>query len=105
MSLDLHPDLPPDRRNATLKLAEDFVVSPDVLFIAERVWTELDSRTWHEQRAAMDADRRKDQRALANDYAPFRFTWRHLTREWAENSADLLATLAARRPPLSASAR
>jgi hypothetical protein len=90
------PNLPPHKRNATLHLADDVIVSPDVLFTAERVWIELDSRRWHEQKLTMDADRRKDQRALAFGYAPFRFTWRHLTREWAEVSCDLLETLARR---------
>lgn len=95
------PNLPPYRRNATLRLAPDLVVSPDALFPEQRVWIELDSRTWHEQRLTMDEDRRKDQRGVAAGFVPFRLTWRHLTREWRPVSADLLATIAARSPRLT----
>jgi hypothetical protein len=44
----------------------------------------------------MDADRRKDQRAVSLGYVPFRITWRHLVREWPAVSRDLLATLVER---------
>lgn len=92
------PNLPPYRRNVTLRLADDFIVSADVYFPAERVWVELDSRTWHAQQLTFNEDKRKDQRALALGFAPFRMTWRHLTVEWPEVSADLLETLAGRGP-------
>jgi hypothetical protein len=88
--------LPPYIRNAVLDLGDGFVVSPDVLFAGERVWIELDSRSWHEQRKTMERDRRKDQRGHARGFAPFRITWRHLGTEWPEVAADLLRTLAQR---------
>lgn len=91
------PDLPPYVRNAHLELAPGEIVKPDVWFPTVRVWLELDSRRWHEQRRTMDADRRKDQRAVALGIAPFRLTWRHLVHEWPAVSHDLLATLAVRR--------
>lgn len=89
--------LPPYVRNQPLALPDGTVVVPDVLFPVECVWLELDSRRWHEQRRAMDADRRRDQRAAALGFLPFRITWRHLVREWREVSADLLEVLARRR--------
>ena len=91
------PDLPPYVRNAHLELSPGEIVKPDVWFPTVRVWLELDSRRWHEQRRTMDADRRKDQRAVALGIAPFRLMWRHLVHEWPAVSRDLLATLAVRR--------
>jgi hypothetical protein len=88
--------LPSYTRNAILDLGEGFVVKADVLFPNERVWIELDSRSWHEQRKTMERDRRKDQRGHAHGFAPFRITWRHLGTEWPEVAADLLRTLAQR---------
>lgn len=90
------PGLPRHVRNAHLDLGGGTIVKPDVWFPSVRVWIELDSRRWHEQRRTMDADRRKDQRAVALGIAPFRITWRHLVAEWAEVSADLLATIVVR---------
>jgi hypothetical protein len=90
------PSLPPYVRNATLRLAPDYVVSPDALFPEARVWVELDSRRWHEQRLTMDEDRRKDQRGAAFGFLPFRITWRHLVREWEAVSADLLGAVTPR---------
>ncbi|PTL59769.1 type IV toxin-antitoxin system AbiEi family antitoxin domain-containing protein [Paraconexibacter algicola] len=88
------PGLPPYRRNEPLHLAEDHVVVPDVWFPGPRVWLELDSRTWHEQRRAMDRDRRKDQRAAALGVVVFRITWQQLLHEWERVARDLLAVLA-----------
>lgn len=93
--------LPAYARNAILDLGEGFVVKADVLFVEERVWIELDSRSWHEQRKTMERDRRKDQRGHARGFAPFRITWRHLGTEWPEVVADLLRTLARRGPQRS----
>ncbi len=93
------PGLPRYVRNAHLDLGDGTVVKPDVWFPSVRVWIELDSRRWHEQRRTMDADRRKDQRAVALGIAPFRITWRHLDGQWREVSADLLATIAVRGGP------
>lgn len=87
------PDLPPYVRNEPLHLGPDELVVPDVWFPGPRVWLELDSRTWHEQRRTMDADRRKDQRAVALGCIPFRVTWRHLVHEWPAVAADLLLAL------------
>jgi len=89
------PGLPPYVRNEPLQLTPGETVVPDVWFPGPRVWLELDSRAWHEQRRTMDADRRKDQRAVALGCLPFRVTWRHLVREWSAVSANLL--LAVRR--------
>ncbi len=87
------PDLPRYIRNERLELAPGEVVVPDVWFPGPRVWLELDSRRWHEQRRTMDDDRRKDQRAVALGCLPFRITWRHLIREWPAVAADLLLAL------------
>lgn len=87
------PDLPRYLRNERLELEPGYVVVPDVWFPGPRVWLELDSRTWHERRRTMDADRRKDQRAVALGVVPFRITWQHLLHEWDAVAADLLAVL------------
>ncbi len=90
------PDLPPFERNRRIELAGGRVAKADMLFPGLGLMVELDSRKWHEQRRAMDSDRRRDQQALAVGIVTFRITWRHAVREWPAVSADLLATLAAR---------
>lgn len=92
------PDLPAYVRNERLELPGGQVVVPDLWFPGPRVWVELDSRTWHQRRRTMDADRRKDQRAAALGIVIFRITWQQLLYEWRAVSADLLTVLA-RRPP------
>lgn len=87
------PGLPPYRRNELVELGGGRIAKADMLFPGLRVMIELDSREWHEQRAAMDSDRRRDQQALAVGLVTFRLTWRHATREWDQVSADLLDTL------------
>ena len=44
-----------------------------------RVAIEWDSRAWHEQRAAMAADRRRDREAAAHGWVVLRFTWEEVT--------------------------
>jgi hypothetical protein len=90
------PALPPYERNAPVVLGAGRRANADLLFPGLGVLVELDSRTWHEQRLAMDSDRRRDQRALAAGYITFRVTWHHATREWDDVVADLLATLEGR---------
>ncbi|UTI62457.1 hypothetical protein NBH00_13910 [Paraconexibacter antarcticus] len=88
--------LPPYRRNELVELADGRLAKADLFFAELGVLVELDSRTWHQQRLAMDSDRRRDQQALAVGLVTFRVTWRHATREWDRVSADLLALLRAR---------
>lgn len=85
--------LPPYERNVLVEISGGRVAKPDLFFRDQRLLVELDSRTWHEQLAAMDSDRRRDQQAMAVGYLTFRITWRHVTREWSDVSADLLALL------------
>lgn len=68
------PGLPPYVRNRRLTLPDGRTVVPDAYFPDARAWIELDSRTWHQQRRAMDADRRRDQRAMSLGYLPYRLT-------------------------------
>jgi hypothetical protein len=88
------PGLPPYVRSDLVELGGGRLAKADVHFRGLGVMVELDSRTWHEQRLAMDSDRRRDQQALAAGTITFRITWRHAVREWPEVSADLLATVA-----------
>lgn len=44
-----------------------------------RIAIEWDSRAWHEQRAAMVADRRRDREAAAHRWIVLRFTWEEVT--------------------------
>ncbi|MGH8949674.1 MAG: DUF559 domain-containing protein, partial [Acidimicrobiia bacterium] len=44
-----------------------------------RVAIEWDSRAWHEQRAAMVEDRRRDREAAAQGWIVLRFTWDEVT--------------------------
>jgi hypothetical protein len=44
-----------------------------------QVALEWDSRAWHEQRAAMAADRQRDREAAAHAWVLLRFTWKEVT--------------------------
>jgi hypothetical protein len=44
-----------------------------------RIAIEWDSRAWHEQRAAMTADRQRDREAAAHGWVLLRFTWEDVT--------------------------
>jgi len=92
------PGLPAFERNAPVTLADGKTIVVDLLWREHGVAGEIDSRAWHEQRAAMDADRRRDQRLGAIGMLPFRITWRHAVREWTGVRRDLVATLDARGP-------
>ncbi|MCW2958019.1 MAG: hypothetical protein JWP18_822 [Solirubrobacterales bacterium] len=85
--------LPPHGRNASVALGDGRMAQADLLFADRRVMVELDSRRWHEQRAAMDSDRRRDQQALAVGLITFRITWHHVVNEWDVVLADLLSRL------------
>ena len=52
---------------------------------------EWDSRAWHQQRAAMTADRERDREAALHGWFVARFTWQDVT----ENPANVGATVAA----------
>jgi Transcriptional regulator, AbiEi antitoxin/Protein of unknown function (DUF559) len=51
----------------------------DDAYPEERVAIEWDSRAWHEQRAAMAEDRRRDREAAAHGWVVLRFTWEEVT--------------------------
>jgi hypothetical protein len=46
-----------------------------------KIAIEWDSRAWHEQRAAMAADRRRDREAAAHGWVVLRFTWDEITKK------------------------
>jgi hypothetical protein len=57
-----------------------------------RLAIEWDSRAWHEQRAAMAADRRRDRTAALHGWFVSRFTWDEVT-EKPEEVASTVASL------------
>lgn len=63
-----------------------------------RLAVEWDSRTWHEQRAAMLSDRRRDRGAAVHGWFVARFTWEDVTERPTEVS-DTVATLLDERGP------
>lgn len=63
-----------------------------------QVAIEWDSRAWHEQRAAMESDRRRDREAAMHGWKVVRFTWNDVTK----NPAEIVSTVSTLlgRPPL-----
>jgi len=55
-----------------------------------RLALEWDSRSWHAQRAAMSADRKRDREAAIFGWVVIRFTWQDIT----ENPREVAATVA-----------
>jgi hypothetical protein len=51
----------------------------DDAYPAGQLAIEWDSRAWHQQRAAMAADRRRDREAAAHGWVVLRFTWDDIT--------------------------
>lgn len=62
-----------------------------------RVALEWDSRAWHQQRAAMAADRRRDREAAAQGWVVLRFTWDEVTDKPHEIVAAVTTLLRDRR--------
>jgi hypothetical protein len=93
------PGLPAFRRNQRLQLAGGRVAKADMLFEALGEMVALDSRKWHEQRRAMDSDRRRDQEALAIGLVTFRITWRHALTEWPAVSPQTSSPPCPAEPP------
>lgn len=54
-----------------------------------RVAIEWDSRSWHQQRAAMASDRARDRTAAAHGWFVLRFTWSDVTERPGEVSASV----------------
>lgn len=61
----------------------------DDAYPEEQVAIEWDSRAWHQQRAAMVADRRRDREAAAHSWVLVRFTWEEVT----EKPEDIVGTV------------
>lgn len=53
----------------------------DLLWVAERLIGELDSRSWHERQRDRENDARRDAAALSHGYASFRMTWEMVADE------------------------
>ena len=56
----------------------------------QQIAIEWDSRAWHEQRAAMASDRRRDREAASHGWVLLRFTWEDVS----EKSDEVVATAA-----------
>lgn len=73
---------PPDATN--VRLGPDEV---DVLYRAERVVIELDGRAYHQRRAQMSADRKRDQRLQLRNLRVVRLVWEDLGAEFSAATA------------------
>jgi hypothetical protein len=62
-----------------------------------RLAIEWDSRGWHQQRAAMASDRRRDREAALHGWYVIRFTWDDVTQRPAEVGATIASLLQNRR--------
>jgi very-short-patch-repair endonuclease len=67
----------------------------DALWRDERLAVELDSWSWHSDRASFEADRRRDADLVARGYRVIRVTWRLLRDEPLVVAARVAAALAA----------
>ena len=89
-------DFPPYERNYVIKVdGEPFTL--DVVWLAERVALELDSRTFHDNDPAFATDRRRSRRLGAVGWQVVRGTWIDLDERPAELAADVWALLDAKR--------
>jgi hypothetical protein len=62
-----------------------------------RLAIEWDSRQWHSQRAAMEADRRRDRQAAAHGWVILRFTWQEVANSPSEVVGTVRSLLEQRR--------
>lgn len=67
----------------------------DLLWRAQRLAVELDSRTFHDTPLSFESDRRRDAELQAAGFRAVRFTWRQLTEQPAWVARTLGALLAA----------
>jgi REase_MTES_1575/Transcriptional regulator, AbiEi antitoxin len=90
--LDRH-GLPRPERNGHLSVGgRTFEI--DCLWKEARLAVELDSREWHSDRDAFEADRARDRALVAGGWRPIRVTWRHLHRAPERLANELRAALA-----------
>ncbi len=61
----------------------------DDAFPEVRLALEWDSRSWHQQRSAMESDRQRDRDAAAHDWVLLRFTWEDI----AERPHEIVETV------------
>lgn len=66
----------------------------DCLWRDARLVVELDGRRYHDGRTQLDADRRRDNRLMAEGWRVLRFTWEDLIQRPAEVVATIRAALA-----------
>ena len=86
---------PPYVRNFAIKVdGEPFTL--DVVWFAQRVAVELDSRTYHDNDPTFATDRRRSRRLAAIGWEVVRATWLDLEDRPAELAADVWAVLRAR---------
>ena len=88
-------DFPPYVRNLTV-VVDDEPFMLDVVWRAQRVALELDSRTFHDTGPAFVTDRRRSRRLTAAGWHVVRTTWSDLEARPAELAADVHALLALR---------
>ena len=85
---------PPYVRNLTV-VVDDEPFMLDVVWRAQRVALELDSRTFHDTDPAFVTDRRRSRRLAAAGWHVVRTTWADLDERPAELAADVHALLRA----------
>lgn len=75
---------PPPVRQLALPWRDDLPGRVDCAYVAERVLIEWDSRKHHLIEEQFEVDRHRDAEALAQGWAPLRFTWKmiHREQEW-----------------------
>lgn len=71
----------------------DWIARVDCLWPEAKLVVELDGRRYHDGRAALEADRRRDNRLMAQGWRVLRFTWDDLVRRPAEVVAMVRAAL------------
>ena len=70
----------------------------DALFVDERVIVELDSREFHLDPIAFEADRERDAETLAHGFVTVRVTWQRIQQRPQREAERLHAILAAHAP-------
>lgn len=79
--------------NAPIQLLDGTWIEVDCLWREERVIVELDSREFHDNRAAFEQDRLRDMALAAAGYTVARITWKRLHTDEAKLAHELRSVL------------
>ncbi|CAN5450947.1 DUF559 domain-containing protein [soil metagenome] len=84
--------IPPPKTNVQIEIPGEFV-TPDCVWLEQRLVVELDSKAFHLDPAAFEVDRERDAALVVAGWRVIRITWKRLHADSANLAAQILSIL------------